>query len=94
MRVAHREAEYRELPTARYGMPVERTTRAIPPADSVAPTRAVWEAMLAGDDYPTGEDGLAALRCLVAAHLSHERGGQTVAVADADEARERRFAWA
>ena len=94
MRVAHREAEYRELPTARYGMPVERTTRAIPPADSVAPTRVVWEAMLAGDDYPTGEDGLAALRCLVAAHLSHERGGQTVAVADADEARERRFAWA
>ncbi len=94
MRLAYREAEYRDLPTTRYGMPVEREVVSITPADAVAPTREVWQAMLAGDDYPTGEDGLAALRCLVAAHLSHESGGQAVAIADTGRARERRFGWA
>jgi predicted dehydrogenase len=94
MRVVAREAEYRDLPTARYGMPVERRQETITPADSLTPTRAVWQAMLAGHDYPTGEDGLAAIRCLVAMHISDEAGGTAIPVEAASTARERRFAWA
>lgn len=94
MVVKAREEEYRELPTTRYGMPVVTERHIIPPADSVGPTRAVWEAMLSEQSFPDGNVGLHSLKCLVASHLSHERGGAAVALDAVGDERERVFSWA
>jgi hypothetical protein len=75
-------------------MPWETSERRIAPADAVAPTRAVLDALLAGRDYPTGEDGRAVVEALVAAHLSDERGGATIDLASTTLPRERVFPWA
>jgi predicted dehydrogenase len=93
MRISARQAEYRALPTTRYGMPAEVRHETIEPADAVAPTVRVWRAMLAGSGFPDGQAGLHALRCLVAAHASHEAGGRPVGLDDALP-RERMFPWA
>ncbi|MCE9659478.1 MAG: Gfo/Idh/MocA family oxidoreductase [Burkholderiales bacterium] len=94
MRIAARQAEYRDLPTSRYGMPVDRQQIAIEPADTVMPTMAVWSAMLEGRPYPDGAAGLHALTCLVAAHASHEAGGREVRLDDPSLPRDRQFKWA
>lgn len=94
MVVKAREEEYRELPTTRYGMPFITERHMIPPADSVGPTRAVWEAMLSNQSFPDGKDGLHSLKCLVASHLSHERGGAEVALDAVENESERVFSWA
>ena len=94
MKVAQRQAEYRALPTTRYGMPVDVEQRAIAPADVIAPTAAVWAAMLDGRDWPDGLAGAHALRCLVAAHASHRLGGQMVRLDAADLPRDEIFHWA
>lgn len=75
-----REAEHSALPTTRYGMPIETERLAIAPADAVAPSAAVLSALIAGVDYPTGEDGRLAMEVLIAAHLSHEKGGAVVSI--------------
>lgn len=94
MRLVVRKPEHRAIPTTRYGMPWETSERRIAPADAVAPTRAVLDALLAGRDYPTGEDGRAVVEALVAAHLSDERGGATIDLASTTLPRERVFPWA
>lgn len=93
VRTIHRKAEFRELPTTRYGMPAEEVSRQIAPADVIAPTEAVWRAMLAGSDYPDGRCGRHAVRALVAANLSGERGGVPVGLT-LQEAAGRAFPWA
>lgn len=75
MEYVARERQYRDLPTTRYGMPSEKVSQSITPADAVAPTRAVLEALMAGVNYPNGEDGMQAMRVLIAAHLSNTGGG-------------------
>lgn len=82
--IVAREPEHRSVPTTRYGMPHTVEERSIAPADAVTPTRAVLEALLKGENYPSGEDGRAAMEVLVAAHMSNARGGSQVKVADAD----------
>lgn len=94
MRIAARQAQYRELPTTRYGMPVDIRNEQIEPADTVVPTMAVWNALLAGQGYPDGAAGAHALACLVAAHASNEAGGRAVRLDDATLPRERVFKWA
>jgi predicted dehydrogenase len=94
MQLDIRREEHREAPTTRYGMPADRSERTLRPADSVAPTRAVLEALLNGGDFPSGEHGRLAVAVLVAAYVSHESGHRPVAVTDASLPRERRFAWA
>jgi predicted dehydrogenase len=94
MEIWTREEAYRDLPTTRYGMPVTYRRESIRPADNIAPTRAVWEAMMAGTGYPSGQDGLHSLKCLVAAHLSHEANGQRVNLETIDAERARQFPWA
>jgi len=89
-----RQDEHRPLATTRYGMPSRREERHIEPADAVAPSRAVLEALLRGSDYPSGEDGRLAVAALVAAYVSDEEGHRTMRL-DTDELpRDRRFAWA
>lgn len=94
MRIAARQAQFRDLPTTRYGMPVDIRNEKIEPADTVVPTMAVWNALLAGQGYPDGAVGAHALACLVAAHASHETGGGAVRLDDATLPRERVFKWA
>lgn len=89
-----RDEQYRELPTSRYGLPVIYSERAVEPTDSVASTLEVWKAMIAGSNYPTGEDGLHSLRCMVGAHLSHESGGARVQLSATNAVRMREFEWA
>jgi predicted dehydrogenase len=91
---ACRKAEHRDLPTTRYGMPHDSGDGTITPADSTAPTRAVLQALLRGDDFPTGEDGRLAVATLVAAHLSAEHGGRPIRLEEADTLTGRTFPWA
>lgn len=94
MRIAYRQARYRELPTTRYGMPVDIRNEQIEPADTVVPSMAVWTALLAGEDYPDGAAGAHALACLVAAHASDAVGGCAVRLDDPTLPREQVFKWA
>ncbi len=88
-----REEEYRKLPTTRYGMPNIQSERAIAPADAVTPTRHVLEAVIKGEDWPTGEDGRRAVAVLVAAYQSDENGHVPVRIDDKLN-RSRVFPWA
>lgn len=95
IRITARKAEYRDLPTTRYGMPADIERIAIEPVEVVAPTIALWQAMLSGETFPQGNDaGLHALRCLVAAHASNARQGRPVALADTTLSPSQRFDWA
>lgn len=80
MTLIQREAEHRSLPTTRYGMPFETERLTVTPADAVAPTKSVLEALLAGKDYPTGEDGRLAMEVLVASHVSAREGSRVVSL--------------
>lgn len=93
MRYSFRKLEFRDLPTTRYGMPSDILVREIEPADVIAPTRAVWDAMINGLPYPDGDAGLHALRVLVAANLSAENSGKSVDVLQNDVI-DRCFSWA
>lgn len=94
MRVAARQAEFRDLPTTRYGMPANVRQLTIEPADTVVPTMEVWQSMLAGRPFPDGEAGKHALACLVAAHVSNEAGGVPVRLDDSTLPGGREFKWA
>lgn len=78
MHYVARHPEHRSQPTTRYGMPYDKGNRTITPADAVAPTRAVLESLLKGEEFPNGQDGLLAMKLLIAAHISSSRGGVTI----------------
>lgn len=94
MRVVARRAEYRELPTTRYGMPWEEESTSVAPADVIAPSQAVLRALVEGKNHPSGEDGRLAVAVLVAAHVSHASGGVPIRLDDAALPVDRTFAWA
>lgn len=94
MRVSARKSEFRELPTARYGMPADVRVERVEPTDAVSPTMGVWSAMLAGKPFPDGAVGAQALACCVAAHVSHEKDGGEVLLDDSSLPRARVFKWA
>lgn len=88
-----RESSHRELPTTRYGMPATNTIRAIPAPDMVVLSRRVLQALLSGEDYPSGSDGRAAVAAAVAAYISNEESHRMVRMDDTLP-RERNFPWA
>lgn len=94
MRLNQRAAAHRSQPSTRYLMPFEVVRQQVQPADIIGPTRAVLEALLAGVNYPTGEDGRLAVHVLSAAHLSDERGNLPVRLDDPGIDHEREFPWA
>lgn len=91
--VLARAPEHRALPTTRYGMPSVGREIKVAPADALAPSRAVLEALIAGREIPTGEDGRSAVAVVAAAYASHEAGGVPTAV-DAALPSGRRFSFA
>ena len=93
MRMVHRKAEHRELPTTRYGMPWVEDRTAIPPADVIEPTRRVVEDLLNGGDYPGGAHGRLAVAALVAAYHSDETGHAAVPL-DGPLPADRKLPWA
>ena len=80
--ISYRSAADHGLPTTRYGCPAEIEVASVAPADVLQPTAAVLEALLLDGDYPTGEDGAAALQILVAAHISHGKGNVPIRLAE------------
>lgn len=94
LRHSVRQQEHRSMPTTRYLMPFETSTIDIAPADAVSPTRDVLRALLAGQGFPTGEEGRQAVRVLSAAHLSHELGNIEVTLSDPRLDPTRVFPWA
>jgi len=94
MYLAVREEQYRHLPTTRYGMPWVETVHKIEPADAVAPSRAVLDALLNDKDPPTGQDGRLVVATLVAAYVSDENGHIAVRVDDPNLPVDRVFPWA
>lgn len=94
MSLVSREEQYRELPTTRYGMPSVRSQQTIQPADVIAPSRAVLEALLINANPPTGEDGRLAVATLVAAYISDEEGHRSVKLEETGQFKNRTFPWA
>ena len=89
-----REEEHRDLPTTRYAMPsVDRLSRVTKP-DVTQATTALIKAFVSGEHYPTGYDGLAAVRTLVGAYLSHESGHLPVNLTNTSLPIDRSFNWA
>jgi predicted dehydrogenase len=93
MSAAVREAQYRELPTTRYGMPAQETQLTIRAAEVIDTTAAVIKALLSDEDNVSGEDGRRAVEVLVAAYQSAEAGGAQVRL-DSLLDRRRIFPWA
>lgn len=94
MRATHRKAEFRDLPTTRYGMPVETIIKDITPADVIGPTQALWKAMIAKKNYPDGHAGRHALTALVAANVSLEEGSRLVETSKIGQYKDRIYPWA
>ena len=94
MRLVARNADQRDQPTTRYGLPYETREQVIEPADVYGPTRAVLESLLAESNYPDGADGRMAVEVLVAAYVSHESGGNPVKLGAPEIPLDRHFPWA
>jgi predicted dehydrogenase len=93
-RLVTRRAEHRELPTTRYGMPSVERELTLPPAETVASTRKMVSALIAGDDFPDGNIGRMAVHVLAAAYASHEGGGRSIKLTQDALPRDRVFPWA
>lgn len=88
-----REAQYRDMPTTRYGMPATNEQRVIRPVEVIDTSAAVLKALVHGVDSVSGEDGRRVVEVLIAAYESHERGSLPVRL-DAKRDRSRAFPWA
>lgn len=74
MRLAVRQSEYLDLPTTRYGMPAESSHETIAPVEVIDSTAMVLNALLKGENVVTAEEGMIAVKVLVAAYTSAENG--------------------
>ncbi len=92
--VTARKPEHKDAPATRYGMPWDRRTVTFPQADNIGPTRAVQEALLAGENFPDGQTGRTVVAAVAACYISAERNGAPVALDEVEAAAERRFPWA
>ncbi|MFD3394338.1 Gfo/Idh/MocA family oxidoreductase [Aquirufa sp. OSTEICH-129V] len=75
-----RKSEYWDLPTTRYGMPADALTDKIKAVEVIDSTAAVLKALISDEDSVTGEDGLLAVKVLVAAYESVSKGGLPVKI--------------
>ncbi|MGH7434483.1 MAG: Gfo/Idh/MocA family protein [Polyangiaceae bacterium] len=91
--VSTRKAEDRELPTTRYGTTANSRVLNVAPADALVPSRRVLESLMAGRDFPSGQEGRLAVATLVAAFVSNESEGRSIPV-DGSLPLERRFDYA
>lgn len=89
-----REPQYRDLPTTRYGMPALSAQEKIAPVEVVDSTAEVLHALLSdAPETVTAEQGMMAVKVLVAAYTSAENGNTPVRL-DAPLDDNRVFPWA
>lgn len=93
LRYVHRQSEFAELPTTRYGMPAVTEERQIAPVDVIKPTQDVWAAMFESRSIPDGICGRHAVAVLVAANISGETDGKQIELASGLPV-DRVFPWA
>lgn len=93
LQTSEREAQYRDLPTTRYGMPAVEEQRTIKPADVIDSSAAVLSALMDDKDPVTGEQARRVVQALVAAHASAEQGSIPVSL-DGLLDYSRKFPWA
>jgi predicted dehydrogenase len=91
---SEREAQYRDLPTTRYGMPCINKRYPVSPPDLIDTTSAVLQALVTDKISVSGEVGRQVVELLVAVHQSAEKGGAPVSLTDAELDRKRAFPWA
>ncbi len=89
-----RTEENRSLPTTRYASSEVKTTFTTEDPDVIAPSRATLDALIKGDNPPSGEDARLAVAVLVAAYLSHERGHVPIRLEEVEQHKDRVFPWA
>ena len=73
-----RDAQYRDLPTTRYGMLAIIAHEHIQPVEVIDSTAQVLAAMLSNQNQVTAIQGMMAVKVLVAAYTSAESGGRPV----------------
>lgn len=88
-----RKNEFKDLPTTRYGMPAHRESILIKPVEVVDSTAEVLKALLNDNNRVTAEQGMLAVKVLVAAYQSAENGNKPVKL-DAVKDFNRMFPWA
>jgi predicted dehydrogenase len=88
-----RQNEFRELPTTRYGMPADETCLTIAPSEVIDSTVLVLSALLKNSNRVTAEQGMTAVKVLVAAYSSAENGSRPVRLNNQLD-RARVFPWA
>lgn len=94
MRLSVRDAQHRRLPTVRYAMAAGERVLQVEPTETIQSTRRVLDALVNGEEAPSGEDGRLAVAVLVAAYASAQRGSATVSVDDPTISLDRMFPWA
>jgi predicted dehydrogenase len=82
MRSVIRKAEFRELPTTRYGMPADTFRSEIKAAEVIDSTASVLEALFNNFDSVSGDHGILAVKVLVAAYESANNLNKSVKIAD------------
>jgi predicted dehydrogenase len=89
-----RQHEHRVLPTTRYGMPSIDTLTKLDPIDAVDLCTSVAASLFDGMEYPTGEEGMLAIRTLVAAYESNESDHQAISIHSESLPTAKRYPWA
>lgn len=90
----YRKKEFRDLPTSRYGMPMEVETKSFTQADNVGPTKLLMSALMAGRNYPDEVSGKYVIEALVSAWKSNEICGASFPVAELAHHTNEVFNWA
>lgn len=88
-----RQAEFRDLPTTRYGMPADVVHEIIAPVEVIDSTAQVLKALIRNENSVTAQHGMMAIKILVAAYASAENGGVPVKLDNALD-HSRVFPWA
>ena len=91
---AYRKEKYRDLPSTRYGMPVEEDRITFDPADNIHPTSRVISDLMLDANYPDGNAGKNVVSSLVAMWESVDSGNSTVTVSKLGNKVKRKLPWA
>ena len=77
-----RQQQYMDLPTTRYGMPAENTHESISPAEVIDSTALTLDALIKDKNRVTAEEGMLAVKVLVAAYTSAENDSRPVRLSE------------
>lgn len=94
-RLSAREADHRDAPTSRYGLPSVNREWTLPRSDPIDFARESIRALIGtSGGVPDGRDGFRTIRILVAGYVSDERNHVAIDLLTEPLPRERVFSWA